>query len=54
VENAVRFGSEATLCLSATNESITIDIEDDGPGIRDADKRNVLEPFVRGDGAQHG
>jgi signal transduction histidine kinase len=53
VENAVRFGSEATLCLSATNESITIYIEDDGPDIRDADKRNVLEPFVPGNGARN-
>jgi len=53
VENAVRFGGETTLCLSATKERITIDIEDDGPGISDADKRNVLKPFVRGDGARN-
>ena len=53
VENAVRFGNEATICLSTTNEPITIDIEDNGPGISDADKRNVLKPFVRGDGARN-
>ena len=53
VENAVRFGGETTICLSATKERITIDIEDDGPGISDADKRNVLKPFVRGDGARN-
>jgi signal transduction histidine kinase len=30
VENAARFGGETTICLSATKERITIDIEDDG------------------------
>lgn len=53
VENAVRFGSEATIRLDASAERITIDIEDDGPGISDTDKRSVLEPFVRGDDARN-
>lgn len=53
VENAVRFGREAIIRLSATERCITIDVEDDGPGISVADKRNVLEPFVRGDSARN-
>ena len=30
-----------------------IDIEDDGPGISDAQKAHMLEPFVRGDHARN-
>jgi signal transduction histidine kinase len=53
VENAVRFGAEATIRLRVEPDDITIDIEDDGPGISDARKANVLEPFVRGDDARN-
>jgi signal transduction histidine kinase len=53
VENAVRFGAEATIRLAVSPAHITIDVEDDGPGISDADKVNVLQPFVRGDDARN-
>jgi signal transduction histidine kinase len=53
VENAVRFGSEATIRLDAAADRIVIDIVDNGPGISDTDKRHVLEPFARGDGARN-
>jgi signal transduction histidine kinase len=53
VENAVRFGGEATIRLGVAPDHITIDVEDDGPGISDADKANVLQPFVRGDDARN-
>jgi signal transduction histidine kinase len=53
VENAVRFGTEAVIRLRVTANEITIDVEDDGPGISDAQKNNVLEPFVRGDDARN-
>jgi signal transduction histidine kinase len=32
---------------------MTIDLEDDGPGISDARKQMMLEPFVRGDDARN-
>src|SRR5260370_32242290 len=48
VENAVRFGAEAVIRLSLSPDDVTIDVEDDGPGISDAQKTNRLEPFVRG------
>jgi signal transduction histidine kinase len=32
---------------------LTIDVEDDGPGISDARKDIMLEPFVRGDDARN-
>src|SRR6202790_4840418 len=53
VENAVRFGAEATIRLKLTPDSVTIDVEDDGPGISDARKDIMLEPFVRGDDARN-
>jgi signal transduction histidine kinase len=53
VENAVRFGAEAVIRLHVAPDQVTIDIEDDGPGISDARKANVLEPFVRGDDARN-
>ncbi|MGA7805330.1 ATP-binding protein, partial [Bradyrhizobium sp.] len=53
VENAVRFGTQALIRLTMSPERLTIDIEDDGPGISDAHKADVLEPFVRGDHARN-
>ena len=53
VENAVRFGAETTIRLRVSSDTATIDIEDDGPGISDARKDVMLEPFVRGDDARN-
>ena len=53
VDNAVRFGGQATIRLTMSPDSATIDVEDDGPGISDADKGDMLEPFVRGDDARN-
>jgi signal transduction histidine kinase len=53
VETAVRFGAEATIRLTMSPNSVTIDVEDDGPGISDARKDAMLEPFVRGDEARN-
>ena len=52
-ENAVRFGAEATIRLSLTPDTMTIDVQDDGPGISDEHKDVMLEPFVRGDDARN-
>jgi signal transduction histidine kinase len=53
VENAVRFGAEATIRLIVSQDTATIEVEDDGPGISDARKQVMLEPFVRGDDARN-
>jgi signal transduction histidine kinase len=52
-ENAVRFGAEATIRLGIAPDTMTIDVEDNGPGISDERKDVVLEPFVRGDDARN-
>jgi signal transduction histidine kinase len=53
VENAVRYGAEATVRLRVSPDTATIEVEDDGPGISDARKEVMLEPFVRGDDARN-
>jgi signal transduction histidine kinase len=53
VENAVRFGADVTVNLSLAAGRMTIDVIDDGPGISDAKKAAMLEPFVRGDDARN-
>ena len=53
VENAVRFGAVATTRLNVSTDTVTIEVEDDGPGISDARKEVMLEPFVRGDDARN-
>ncbi|MEH2506947.1 signal transduction histidine kinase [Bradyrhizobium sp. AZCC 1578] len=61
VENAVRFGTEATVRLRMSPDLspnlppdlAIIEVEDDGPGISDVRKKDVLEPFVRGDDARN-
>lgn len=53
VENAVKFGSEATISLTMSEGGAIIDVADDGPGISDAQKNAMLQPFVRGDDARN-
>jgi signal transduction histidine kinase len=52
VDNAIKFGESATLVLDASGSALTIDVEDDGPGIADHEKEDVLKPFYRTDGAR--
>ncbi len=47
IENAVRYGGRARLELSETADDHVIEIEDEGPGIPEADFERVFEPFVR-------
>jgi signal transduction histidine kinase len=53
VENAIRYGGQAMIRLQASADHLVIDVEDDGPGISDARKTDVLQPFVRGDDARN-
>jgi signal transduction histidine kinase len=53
VENSVRFGAMATIRLKTSPDTVTIEVEDDGPGISDVRKDAMLEPFVRGDDARN-
>ncbi|MDB5599006.1 MAG: sensor histidine kinase [Xanthobacteraceae bacterium] len=52
IENAIRYGATVSVRLRTTAVETTIEVEDDGPGIIDADKADMLEPFVRGDASR--
>jgi signal transduction histidine kinase len=54
IDNAVFHGGKADVKLTLTEPTVTIAIEDDGPGIPDTHKQVMLEPFVRGDAARGG
>jgi signal transduction histidine kinase len=53
VQNATKFGSAVVVRLSTTaQDTAQIEVEDDGPGIADAEKAAVLKPFYRTDAAR--
>jgi signal transduction histidine kinase len=47
VENAVTYGGEARVALSFDNGRIVVHVEDSGPGISEALRQVVMQPFVR-------
>jgi signal transduction histidine kinase len=47
VENALTYGKKADVRLQDTPEVYELIVEDEGPGISDADRERVFEPFVR-------
>jgi signal transduction histidine kinase len=52
VDNALHYGNRVTITLIPGGDTLTIRIEDDGPGIPDDQLAAVLEPFVRLDTAR--
>jgi signal transduction histidine kinase len=52
IDNAVRHGSRTEVRMTLNAQAVSVAIEDDGPGIPDADKAAMFEPFVRGDNAR--
>lgn len=52
VANATRYGSRVTLHLERDGDWLVFAVEDDGPGIAEADLARAVEPFVRLDAAR--
>ena len=52
VENAVGYGKRARVALTAGEAEHTVTIDDDGPGIPDAERERVFEPFFRLEGSR--
>ena len=53
VENAVAYGEKAEVTLTETPEAYEIVVEDEGPGIPEADRARVFGPFVRLEGSRN-
>jgi signal transduction histidine kinase len=47
IENALIYGKAAHLSIDSENESDTLLVDDDGPGIPADQREQILEPFVR-------
>jgi signal transduction histidine kinase len=54
IDNALKYGHLVSVRIlsSANDQFATIEVEDDGPGISDSEKRYVFEPFYRSDAAR--
>ncbi len=47
LDNAIKYGQSARLTLETSADRVRIVIDDDGPGIPDAELLNVFEPYFR-------
>jgi len=47
IANAAKFGARARVRVTVEAEQAVLDVEDDGPGLAEADLERVFEPFVR-------
>ena len=53
IDNGLKFGTAVTVRLRANEEaSVAVEVQDDGPGIPDAEKTRAMEPFYRGDASR--
>ncbi|MEH3106251.1 MAG: ATP-binding protein [Sphingomonas fennica] len=52
IENALHYGGSAIVRLIEQADAVEITVEDDGPGIPEAELEAVLEPFTRLDAAR--
>ena len=58
LENAIRYGrsangvAEVDITLLHHNGSVTLQLQDHGPGVAEADLQRLVEPFFRGDQAR--
>jgi signal transduction histidine kinase len=52
IDNGLKFGSSVAVRVDQQGQDAVIEIQDDGPGIADAEKQRAIEPFYRGDAAR--
>ncbi|KAB1072164.1 ATP-binding protein [Methylobacterium planeticum] len=53
VDNAVKYGGAAVLSMETSPRGIAVEVRDSGPGIPEAERDAMLQPFVRGDRARN-
>jgi signal transduction histidine kinase len=47
IDNALRYGTAAHLTVSEQDGIVMIHVDDDGPGIPEADRSDLMQPFSR-------
>lgn len=47
VENAVKYGERARVCVRGNGQAVCVQVDDDGPGLPESDRARAFEPFVR-------
>ncbi len=52
IENALRYGHRAEVALARGPGAVTVVVDDDGPGIPEAERDAVFEPFYRLEGSR--
>ena len=53
LDNAIRYGGKASVTLEDSAESLTLYIDDNGPGIPDSEQEQMFEPFRRGEASRN-
>jgi signal transduction histidine kinase len=53
IDNALRYGTRAEISVSEAHKQLSIDIDDDGPGIPLEERDAVVEPFYRIEGSRN-
>jgi signal transduction histidine kinase len=53
VDNAVKYGGRAEVHMEASERGVRVCVLDPGPGIPEAEREAMLQPFVRGDRARN-
>jgi two-component system osmolarity sensor histidine kinase EnvZ len=53
VNNAARFADHVTVSAAKHNGTLTVEVEDDGPGIPEDEREHVFRPFYRVDHARN-
>jgi two-component system osmolarity sensor histidine kinase EnvZ len=53
VNNAARFADHVAVSAGKENGSLVVEVEDDGPGIPEAEREQVFRPFYRVDDARN-
>lgn len=47
IDNALKYGAAARINLERSENGVTVDVDDDGPGVAADQRESVFEPFVR-------